>query len=131
MLRCLTAALLPLVALATACSTVVAVHDPPAAFITAHDPGVVWITKADNSVVELASPKVMGDTLAGFVGPDYLELPLSSVQSLRARQPARKRTALLIGGATLAAAGAVAAWLGSSAHSTQTTVCTDPEPERC
>ena len=131
MLLRLTAALLPLVVLATACTTVVSVRDQPGAFIEAHDPGVVWVTKADNSIVQVASPRIIGDTIVGFVGADYVELPLSSVQSLRARQPARKRTALLIGGAALVAAGAAVAWLSSSAHSTQTTVCTDPEPERC
>ncbi len=123
MLRRLTAALLPLIALSTACTTVVPVRDAPGAYVTARAPGMVWITKADSSVVQLAAPKILGVTLTGFVGADYIELPLSSVQSMRARQPAPKRTALLVGGAALAAAGAVAAFLSSSANSTQTTDC--------
>ncbi|PYP33145.1 MAG: hypothetical protein DMD49_04020 [Gemmatimonadetes bacterium] len=129
MLRRRTAALLPLFALASACSAVVPVLDAPASYITARAPEMVWITKADNSVVQLASPKVMGDTLAGFVGMDYVEMPLSNVQSLRARQRAPKRTALLIGGVTLATAGAIAAYLTRSANATQTPECMDPEPE--
>ena len=91
MLRRLTAALLPLIALSTACTTVVPVRDAPGAYVTARAPGMVWITKADSSVVQLAAPKILGDTLTGFVGADYIELPLSSVQSMRARQPAPKR----------------------------------------
>jgi hypothetical protein len=129
MLR-LTAVLLPLVALATACSTLAPVREAPTAFITAHAPDAVWITKTDNSVVVLAGPKVLGDTLGGFVGRDYVEILLSNVQSLSARRPAKGRTALLIGGISLAAGGVAYAIL-SSGGSSGAPICTNPEPNAC
>ena len=130
MLRPLTAAtLLPLVPLATACTAVATVRSPAQIMaIAGKSQGIVWVTKADNSVVQLAWPRVDGDTLVGILSQgdslgDTVKMSLSSVQSMRARQPAPKRTALLVGGAALAAAGAVAAFLSSSANSTQTTDC--------
>jgi len=129
MLRLLTAALLPLVGLATACSTLTPVREKPTAFIEAHSPGAVWITKTDNSVVVLAGPKVLGDTLGGFVGRDYVEIPLSSVQSLSARRPAKGKTALLIGASVVAAGGIAYAILNSNSHSTNIAECQSPEPE--
>jgi hypothetical protein len=129
MLRRLSAALLPLVGLATACSTLAPVRETPTAFITAHEPGAVWITKTDNSVVVHAGPKVLDDTLGGFVGRDYVEIPLSSVQSVSARRPAKGRTAPLIGGISLAAAGVAVAILNSNSHSTNIAPCQSPEPE--
>jgi hypothetical protein len=129
MLR-LTAVLLPLVALAAACSTLAPVREKPTAFIEAHSPDFVWITKTDNSVVVLEGPKVLGDTLAGFVGRGYVEIPLSSVQSLSARRPAKGRTALLIGGIALAAGGVAIAIL-SSGGSAGAPICTNPDPNSC
>ena len=129
MLRRLTAALLPLVGLATACSTLAPVHQPPADFITARAPRAVWITKTDNSVVVMAGPKVIGDTLGGFVGPDYVEIPLSTVQALSARKPAKGRTALLIGASAVAAGGVAFLILNSHSNSTNPIPCQSPEPE--
>jgi hypothetical protein len=63
----------------------------------------VWITKGNDSAIVLADPQVRGDTLAGFVNGAYQELSLSEVRSLRARQPAYGRTALLAGALTAAA----------------------------
>lgn len=120
--------LLPLVALA--CSTLAPVRQAPTAFITAHAPDAVWITKTDNSVVVLEGPKVLGDTLGGFVGRDYVEIPLSSVQSLSARRPAKGRTALLIG-ASVVAAGGIAFAILSSGGSSGAPICTNPEPNAC
>lgn len=109
MLRHLTAAtLLPLVPLATACSTVVTVPSP-AEFILLKAPSTVWVTKTDNSTLRLQSPRVITDTLSGFVGGEYVEIPLSSVQSMRARQATPGRTALLVGGITVA--GAIGVYL--------------------
>jgi hypothetical protein len=132
MLSRLSAALLPLVGLAAACSTLVPVRETPTAFIEAHSPGAVWITKTDNSVVVLAGPKVLGDTLGGFVGRDYVEIPLASVQSLSARRPAKGRTALLIGGISLAAGGVAYAILTKSANGASNPApgfCQNGEPE--
>src|SRR6266568_318152 len=95
------AALVSLVSLATACSTMVAVPSP-AHFVATKSPRMVWVTKTDNTVVALQSPQIIADTLGGFVRGDFIEMPLSSVQVMRARQAAPKHTLLLVGGVTLA-----------------------------
>jgi len=70
----------------------------PAQFIASKAPDIVWVTTTDNSQVVLLSPRVRGDTLGGLAeGVHYVEMPLSSVQSMRARQAAPRRT-LLTGG---------------------------------
>jgi len=129
MLGRLAAALLPVVGLAPACSTLTPVHEAPTAFITARAPGAVVITKTDKSVVVLAGPKVIGDTLGGFVGRDYVEIPLSSVQAMSARRPAKGKTALLIGASVVAAGGVAFAILNSHANSTNPIPCQSAEPE--
>ena len=129
MLRRLTAALLPLVGLATACRTLAPVREAPAAFITAHRPGTLWITKTDNSVVELASPTLIGDTLGGFVGREYVEMPLSNVQSLRARRAAPGRTWLLVGGLTLG--GALALYIVKQGATATSVPCFTPVGDVC
>ena len=106
--------LLPLVPLVTACSTVVPVHSP-AEYIRLKTPRIVWVTKTDNTVLRLQSPEVIADTLAGFVGGEYVDMPLSSVQSMHARQAAPGRTVLLVRGLTVAGAIGIYLALGTTA----------------
>jgi hypothetical protein len=124
------AALLPLVSLATACKTVVPVPSP-AQYISTKSPGLVWVTKTDNTVLRLGSPHLVGDTLTGFVpAGDYVEIPLSSVQSMRASAASPHRTALLVGG--IALTGAVIAAVAIHASSTApdlTANCNTPGAE--
>ncbi len=102
--RLTAAALMPLIPLATACTTVATVRRP-AQFIASKAPTIVWVTTTDDSQVVLLSPRVRADTLGGLAeGVHYVEMPLSTVQSMRARQPAPRRTLLLVGGITLAVA---------------------------
>ena len=134
MLRRLTiaAALLPLASFVTACRTVVPVPSP-SQYVSTKAPGLVWVTKTDNSVVALGSPHVVGDTLTGFVqGGEYLEMPLSSVQSMRANVAAPRRTALLVG--SIAVVGAVATAFAihtTSGGNNLFTGCTNPDPQLC
>jgi hypothetical protein len=110
-----TAALIPLMSLAAACTTLATVHHP-AQFVAAKAPAVVWVTAADNREIALLAPTVKADTLAGLAeGVHHVEMPLSSVLSMRARQPALRRTLLLLGGATLGLTGLVIASRGSGA----------------
>jgi hypothetical protein len=130
MLCRLTAALMPFCAVATACTSVATVRRP-AQFIASRAPQVVWVTTTDNSQVALLSPRVKADTLGGLAGGvHYVEMPLSNVRSMRARQPSPRRTLLLVGGLTLGAA-ALALSAGGGAGSSPT-VCLDPaDPLLC
>ena len=113
MLRRLTAAtLLPLMPFATACTTVAMVQSPTE-FISTKTPPIVWVTKTDNTVVPITQPRVRGDSLAGLAdGQDPITLPLSSVQSMRARQPAHGKTRLLVIGSIVVAAGMATTLVG-------------------
>ncbi len=129
--RLTAAALASLVLLATACSTMVVVPSP-AQFVATKSPRMVWVTKTDNTVLALQSPQIIADTIGGFVKGDFIELPLSSVLSMRARHPAPRRTALLVSGLTLGGAVALAVALHSP-HGAPPGVleCINIEPEEC
>src|SRR5256885_6291359 len=118
MLRRVTAAaLISLVPLATACTSVGTVRRP-AQFIASKAPQIVWVTTADNNQVALLSPRVRADTLGGLAdGVHYVEMPLSIVESMRARQPAVRRTLFLVGGLTLAVASLAPISAGTAAPS--------------
>jgi len=132
MLRRVTAAaLMPLIPIATACTTIATVRQP-AQFIASKVPQIVWVTKTDNNEVALLSPRVRADTLGGLAGGvHYVEMPLSTVQSMRARQPAPRRTLLLMGGVTLAVA-ALAVSVSRGTGGPSTAPCTNPNnPDFC
>jgi hypothetical protein len=107
--RFVAAALLPLLPIVTACSTMGAVRHP-ALFVTRKQPHVVWVTKTNNAVLPVARPRVFGDTLGGFIGRDYVQIPLDSVRSMRARQAAPLRTALLVGAAAVSLGAVIVAF---------------------
>src|SRR5712691_3398175 len=102
--RLTAAALMRLSPLAAACTSVAPVRGP-VEFIASKAPHVVWVTTAEYDELALVSPRVRADTLGGLAeGAHYIEMPLSTVQSMRARQPAPRRTLLLMGGVTVAVA---------------------------
>ena len=75
-------------------------------------PDRAWVTQSDQSVVLLYDPKVVGDTLVGYVGRHYEELPSADLKHLVVQTPAPARTALLavgiaagLGGFFVAVAG--------------------------
>jgi hypothetical protein len=124
-------ALAPLIPLAAACTTVATVRGP-AQFIAAKAPPVVWVTTADHGEVALLSPRVRADTLGGLAeGAHYVEMPLSSVQAMRARQHAPRRTLFLLGGAALAVA-TIAYTVSHAAGAPSSAPCSDPDiPALC
>ena len=128
--RLVAATLLPLVPAATACSTLAAVPSP-AQFVATKSPRMVWVTKTDNTVVALQSPQIIADTLGGFVKGDFIEMPLSSVQVLRARQAAPRRTLLLVGGVTVASVLALGIAFHSASAPPSGPACNDADPEAC
>ena len=92
--RTVSAALIvPLVA----CTALRPVTTPQQFIATAH-PDRVWITQADNSTLLLEAPRLLGDTLVGFVGGRYQELLLPQVRRVDVRQSAPMRTAFVVAG---------------------------------
>lgn len=79
----------------------------PAQYIPRVNPDVVVVIYKDNSQVAVAKPRMIGDTLVGtWVGlGEPVAVPLSSVQRIDAKQRSGKRTALLIAGVAVMAAG--------------------------
>ena len=120
------ATLLPLFPLATACTAVRPVSSP-AAFIAEKGPDRVWVNQADSGVW-VERPSIKRDTLVGTVFGDPIAIPLSSVQTMRARQAAKGTTALVLGGFTVA--GAVLAVIALNSHGPAKTFC-DPASQSC
>ena len=110
--RIVATVLIPIVPLAAACTAVAPIRSP-GQFVSTHQPPRLWITRSDNSVVLLESPKAVGDTLAGFVEGQYVEVPLANVRQVRARRAVPSRTALLVGAGVVAAAGMALVITGS------------------
>ena len=69
----------------------------PAQYIPEKNPPIVWVTYTDNSFVPVSGPKIVGDTLAGtWTGlAEPVAIPLNEIQTVQAKMPAPKRTALL------------------------------------
>ncbi len=89
---------------ATAVAVVAGCHtfgpvSSPSDFVATKQPQRVWVTGTDGSVEIFEGPKLLGDTLAGFVKGEYREVPLADVKQVAARQsaPRRTRTAIIVG----------------------------------
>ena len=67
-------------------------------FVGGRRPAEVWVMRPDSSTVQVARPKMLGDTLVGFVEGKYQKFPPADVSQLKGRRPAPMRTALLVGG---------------------------------
>lgn len=59
-------------------------------------PGQVWVTRSNDSVVVVATPKVFGDTLMGYIEGQFEELPASDLKHLQVKRIAKGRTAALV-----------------------------------
>ena len=114
MLRTIVAGLL--IVTMTACTSWKPVLIRPETYIRMHDPEAVWVQLQDNSTLVLGRPRVFLDTLRGTHAGEYRNIPLKDVVKLRAEEPDRRKTALLV------SAGAVfaAAFLYLATHSDRT-----------
>jgi hypothetical protein len=90
----------------SACSTLQPVTTPQQ-FIPTARPDRVWVTRTDNSKVMVEGPRLLGDTLVGFVAGRYEEMLLPEARWMQVRQPAPRRTAFLVAGLVLVGAGLV------------------------
>ena len=89
-----------------ACSTVQPVARPRE-FITARTPSMIWLTRSGQpgSSVLVEGPRILGDTLAGFVDGKYMEMHVEQIGQMHARQHSRGRTIALVAGMALATLG--------------------------
>ena len=85
-------------------------------------PERIWVTQSDQSVVLLYEPRVVHDTLVGYVGRQRTKLPSAEIQQLRVREPAHARTMLLAAGLVAAFGGVLFAVSGDGETIIQTPV---------
>jgi hypothetical protein len=103
-----------LMAPTVACTTKVLV-DNPKTYLVSHRPGEYWITKTDGSVVDLVRPRLMGDTLVGFINGVFRLIRPGEYGQVRTSRQAPGRTAALAVGvaATITVAGILATGKGT------------------
>jgi hypothetical protein len=115
----------------TACSTLQPVASP-SAFVEQRRPEWVRVTSNEGTTYVLQRPSFTDGTLQGWETQARTEVRLSpsAIHRMEAKQIDRTRTALLIGGSALAAAGAV--WAISTSGSGPRLICDGYElPRRC
>jgi hypothetical protein len=105
MLRAIVTAIL-IVSL-TSCTAWTPVSISPERYIRMHDPEAVWVQLQDSSTLVLGRPRVSGDTLRGISGGVYRNVPLSNVALFRAKEPARKKTAIAVAGSAVFVLGVI------------------------
>ena len=76
-------------------------------------PDRAWVTQSDKSVVLLYDPKVVGDTVVGYVGRQRQGWPSGQLERLVVQQAAPARTALLAVGIATGLGGFFVAVAGS------------------
>lgn len=79
-------------------------------------PERVWLTEHDQSVTLMYEPKIVRDTLVGYVGRHREKMASVRVKDVRVQSKAPARTALLIGGLTVGLAAFLVA-VGSNGQS--------------
>jgi hypothetical protein len=84
-------------------------------------PERVWVTGSDESVVLLYEPKVVRDTLVGYVGKHKEKLPSTGVKQVRVQTAAPTRTAMLVVGLGAGLIGLMVAVSGTGSNQTQIT----------
>jgi hypothetical protein len=85
-------------------------------------PDRAWLTKNDESVVLMYEPKVVGDTLVGYIGTQRGRLPSAGLKELRVQTPAHTRTVLLVVGGAAGLVGFMVVVSGNGQSQPITTV---------
>ncbi len=106
--------------------------------MTLMGPERVWITEQDQSVTLMYEPKIVRDTVVGYVGRHREKMSSARVKDVRVQSKAPARTALLVGGIAAGFIGfaVLSSGTGESAPITSTTgpagYCDiDPEQTIC
>jgi hypothetical protein len=89
----------------TACSTMQPVTQPRE-FMAARQPSVVWLAKSSEpNMFVLEAPKLVGDSIVGFIEGEYTEIALNQIKAMQAKQYSRSRTTLFVVGAAALVGG--------------------------
>lgn len=99
-----------------ACTTLRPVADYQA-YVQTSRPSQLLVTPRNAQPVLVDGPRFVHDTLVGFVRGHYREFSPAEVGRVQVRQPAKTRTALLVG-AAVAVSAALFAMLASGGPST-------------
>lgn len=78
------------------CTTLRPVADANA-YLSNSRPGQVWVRTSDETML-VEAPRLIGDTLVGFVEGEYREFLPGAVREVRVREPAPRRTVILTAG---------------------------------
>lgn len=96
-------------------------------------PNRVWVTRDDRTTVELTGPQVFGDTIVGYIGPTFYELPTQDLQSLAVQRTSKAKTMAVVA-AGIAFAGVVGVLISGIGEegATANVDCNDvPDDPRC
>lgn len=97
----------------TACSSMRPVSSPKS-FLAGKSPGVIVVISNDGKATEMATPKLLADTVFGFNAEgDEVTIPVNTVQTLYAKQINPFKTALVVAGGAVLTAFLATAVFGS------------------
>ena len=97
----------------TGCMTARPVESPRD-FLNHRQPGKIWVTGDGSDEVTIESPRVLSDTIFGFVDGKATTYPIASIKQLRAEQLHKGRTAGLVGLVLVGGVVAISAFQGLS-----------------
>ena len=114
----------PLLLAFVSCTTLKPVADANGynSYLSSQRPSHVWV-RTEKQTVMLEGPRLLGDTLVGFVDGEYREFLPGDVRGVDVKKPAGGRTALLVSGLVI-----VGAFLIGSLASTGP-AASQPSPE--
>ena len=101
--------------------------------ISVQRPTNVWVTRDDRSVVVMNGPQVFGDTLVGYIGGQFYELPTADIERVTIKRSAKGKTIALVAAsiAGAAAIGVVISGLGEQSFAGMVDCNDEPDDPRC
>jgi hypothetical protein len=71
-------------------------HIQPSEYLENHAPPVVWVTYTNNNVILVANPEIRRDTLRGLLQGERVKIPMSEIQTVKAKVRDHTKTAVLV-----------------------------------
>lgn len=110
------------------CTTLKPVADANT-YLAGSRPSQVWV-RTEKQTLMLEGPRLLGDTLVGFVDGEYREFLPGEVRGVDVRKPARGRTAVLVSGLVVVGAFLIGALASSGPTTSLPTGEDDPSNPR-